>query len=255
MNGSGCSRGLTIIRIGRLLALAASLAAILVLSVGARAESGGPSASSGSALVDSLGREILAFEGIPRRSGVDIAADLDGAQRASKAAEQDQAAASALVIVMKARVEVIKQVIDVAKARLDLAKKEKREAEMARLERLREQEEREMSFLDRLAELHQAVADHAKARKDLADARVDAFQLENELEARRVAIQSVAPEVPTGTMEKPARDLEKRALEAMGEVASREQDVAGKDKDITERRMSLFELADEYRQFLQQPRK
>jgi hypothetical protein len=222
----------------------------------AQPQPGGVIRSTRGALVDSLGREILAYEGIQRRSAADIAHDLDEAQRASTQADQDRAAASQLVKVMESRVEVVNQMIDVAKAQLDLAKKEKREADASRLEALRKQEELGMKYLQRLVDLQQAITDQAAARKDLADARVSAFQLENELEARRTALHSIPTGDPVASsMEKPVRDLEQRTLDKMSEVASKEQDVSAKDEGIVERRIAVFEVTGDYREFLQQPQK
>jgi hypothetical protein len=243
-------------RAGHLFLFVSATLTLLGPSAKGQSVGGGQLNASGVALVDSLGKEVLDFEGVQRRAASDIAHDLDAAQQASTAAEQDRAAAIQLVNVMKARVEVVKQTIDVTKAQLDLAKKEKREADATRLDGVRKREELQMSFLDRLAQLEQALADQAAARKDLSDSRIAALKLENDLEARRVALRSLAPgDKVSPTMEKPVMELEGHALEAISEVASREQDVSGKDKDITERRIAVFEVTKQYRELLQQPQR
>jgi hypothetical protein len=225
-----------------------ALAIVLVCLMTPRAGAQTTPAPADTVATSAMAREIVSFECVEARSQGDVARDVDAAKGDKAAAETELATARQIEISAKGRVEIAKGVRDVTKAQLDLAKKEKRDADVLRLESLKKRQELELKFLGQLAGVRSASVDRAAARKDLAETRQKAYEFELLLLERRAALRSLPHGDPAApAREKEMREAEHKTLEARSDVAARSKDLADKEKDLADRHVDLCELAGEYR--------
>jgi hypothetical protein len=202
--------------------------------------------------VDATGtnvKEITSFECVEPRPEGEIRQDLDASKEEKSAAEARLAAARQSAVSAKGRVEIAKGARDVTKSQLDLAKKEKRDADVLRLESLKKRQDLEVKFYEKVADVQNAAVERLGAIKDLAEARQKTCELELLLLDRRAAFQGLPAGDPSApAKEKEMRETERKTLDAMNDLAGKGKDLGGKEKDLAEKRTDLYEVVTEYRQ-------
>lgn len=202
--------------------------------------------------VDATGanvKEITSFECVEPRPDGEIRQELDAAKGDKSAAEAKLATARQSEVSAKGRVEIAKGARDLTKSQLDLAKKEKREADVLRLESLKKRQDLEVKFYEKLASVQTATVAHLNSVKDAAEARQKSCELELLLLERRAAFHGLPAGDPGApAKEKEMRETERKTLDAMSDRAARDKDAADKEKDLAEKRTDLYEVVTEYRQ-------
>jgi hypothetical protein len=194
-------------------------------------------AESRAAALRSLGFvEILSPRSVDR-----IQREIEEAKVDQREADAEYSEQQGLESQVKAMVEVKKQEVSTLDAQRKLAEKSKQEAEVATFEAEKKDAERHKQFLEKRVSLHQAERDAAKARKNLAEARQKALEIELQLSNRRMDRAAGSDAAASMRNENVVRDLERRVLEAQRVEADRERQLADKHQDIAKRRLELYQ--------------
>jgi hypothetical protein len=148
----------------------------------------------------------------------------------------------------KAHIEVKKKEIELTKSRIDAAKKQQNAVDADAFESQKKVLELELKLLERRAQLYAAEVELGEAVRDAARARAKANEREMDLALKRQEIAALSRgALSQGTVAQALQlsaqlhDLEKKALEAMRDMAGKEADTAQKEKKIAERRLAILE--------------
>jgi chromosome segregation ATPase len=179
---------------------------------------------------------------VPPR-GIDrIEADLELVKNDARFRDADKAAATDHRARAEAETEVKKHEISTIEARMKLADKEKNQAEKSSLAAQKKVAEQERQLLERRAELAKTEIDVADKRAEFARASRTALESELELARQRDARSRLAAaDSQAAHLDAVILELSRKVLEAQRDRADVEANVAGKEKQLSERRLAVLQ--------------
>lgn len=167
----------------------------------------------------------------------------DEAKRLEESSATELSAAREREARYRSKADIRKSEIDATKSRIGLARKDKNKEAQATLEATKKRQELEAQLYQKMAEMEKTNGQAADAARLYARARQNSCDVLADLSARYYQRQSLlgggAPEKLV-QMERQVRETEKKALEVLKEVASRQNDWTGRQKDLVDRRMDAF---------------
>ncbi len=182
---------------------------------------------------------------IPARSMSEIAADIDDANRTKQLAVDRKTQSENRLREIENAIETRKVSLKDTDRKKDDAKKAKRESELIALQIEAKANQQAIDLLNKLKDLRKAEIEEAETETKLSDVEVQVYQLENELQVKRIQYDSLtaagASDLTRTTAQQVLRELEVRLLKLQNEQAAATQKVASKQKDIVARRMKLHE--------------
>jgi len=183
---------------------------------------------------------------VPSRAPEAIRQDLASAESMAGTGGADLVFAQGRLGEAKAQVEVRKSEIEALKAKVKLAKEQKNEAEQANLELQVKGQELHLAALEARKEMREAEAELAEARRKAAQARSAFCNQELDLVGKR---DDLRRESASGggaanidalvRLQIEVRDLERRGLEALKDIAEKDKAVAEKAASVLEKRLKL----------------
>lgn len=167
----------------------------------------------------------------------------DEAKRLEESSATDLSAAKEREARYRSKADIRKSEIDATKSRIELAKKDKNKEAQSTLEATKKRQELEQQLYQKMAEMEKTKGQAADAARLYARARQNSCDILADLSAKYYQRQSLlgggAPEKLV-QMERQVRETEKKALEVLKDVASRQNDWTNKQKDLVDRRMDAF---------------
>ncbi len=178
----------------------------------------------------------------------DIQYDHDVAVSKKAAAETREASANFFQTRAITKIKIKESEMDALKARIDQAKSERNDVRRNQLEAERKFADVEKKLLERREQLRRQEISFAKAEIEFHDAEIKAYQ--NELELARVRLQRVDidRDEPSDErfesawkLDQAIRDLEGKTLDAKGEAAHKQQDLAKQSVEIFDARKRVWQ--------------
>lgn len=227
------------------------VAALLALPSAPRAQGAGSSLSGDSTKTATMpvptasptGIDIQMSDIVAAPSNDELKKTKDEAKRLEESSATELGAAREREGRYRAKVEIRKSEIEATKSRIDLAKKDKNKDAQATLEATKKRQELEQQLYQKMAEMEKTNGQVADAARLYARARQNSCDVLADLSAKYYQRQSLlgggAPEKLV-QMERQVRETEKKALEVLKDVASKQNDWTSKQKDLVDRRMDAF---------------
>ena len=129
---------------------------------------------------------------------------------------------------------------DALKTKINAAKKEKREPDKLALEAQQKQLDLVEDYLKKWKAIREAELDVAKAQKDLVDSEMKVYRSEADLKKKVDDMRSAGPENPNlGKIVLEGTKAGEDTLKQMETMASKNEDVAGRMKRLSQRRLEL----------------
>jgi chromosome segregation ATPase len=218
--------------------LAISLVTVLILAIPLATPSAHASAVPG-VLPETSPDSLLVL--LPPRAVDTAQQDLAAVEARGDAANADLVSAQGRLAVAKAQVEVRKSEIETIKTKVKLAKEQKNQTEQADLELQIKGKTLQLKMLEARRDMRDAEAGLADARRQAAQTGAAFFKKELELLARRAdllrtnsARDGAANLDGLVRLQSEIRDLERRCIEIL-------KDVADKEKSVSEREITLLD--------------
>lgn len=178
----------------------------------------------------------------------DIQYDYDVAVSKKAAAETREASARFFQTRAVTKIKIKESEMDALKARVDQAKSERNDVQRNQLEAERKFADVEKDLLERREQLRQREIAFAKAEIEYHDAEIKAYERELELarvRAQRVDIDRDQPSderfEAAWKLDQTVRDLEGKTLDAKGEVAHKQRDLAKQSVEIFDARKRVWQ--------------
>ncbi len=182
---------------------------------------------------------------IPARSLQEISNDIDNATADKQLALNRNIQAVNRLNEIEFAIETRELSIRDINRRKDDAGNINRKAEEASLKMEAKANEEAIDLLKRLRDLRRAEVEVAKAEEEYADMTIRTFQMESELQSKRVDYNWLSLGNADGLTQNTAyqvlRGLEVNLLKLQQDLANTMQKVASKQKDVVNRRMKLHE--------------
>ncbi len=186
---------------------------------------------------------------LPPRPAEAIRQDLTDSEAAEGAANADMVFAQGRLGEARAHVEVRKSEIEATRSRVKLAKEHKNKSEQTNHERQVKAQELQLKVLEARKAMREAEVDLADARRKAGQAQAAFFKRELELLGKRDDLQQMVSAPAGGAnldglirIQGEIRDLEKRCLEILKDVAANHKKVAETELGLLDRRLKLYEV-------------
>lgn len=182
---------------------------------------------------------------IPTRSVQEITTDLDNAKATKQLAMNHNIQAGQRLTEIERAIQDRETTIDDINRREDDAKDRKHSDEVKSLKIESKANKQAIDLLKRLKQLREAEMDVAKEEENHADMTIRAFQMESELNTKRTEhnwqSEVIQGDLTQNTSYQVISELEVNLLKLQQELASLNQKVASKQKDVVKQRMKLHE--------------
>jgi hypothetical protein len=225
--------------------LGASLATLLILASPLTTRSACASAVAG-VLPDAAPDSLMTL--LPPRAADAVNQELAQAGAMESAGNADLISAQGRLAEAKARVDVCASEIEAIKARIKLAKEQKNSTEQAGLEQQVKAKGLQLDVLKARVEMRNAEVAFADARRLMAQTQSGFLKKELELIGKRGDLLRLGS-APGGTanldgitrLQIEIRDLERRGIEILKEVAEKEKNAAEDEASVLDKRLKLQE--------------
>lgn len=228
-----------------ILVLEVSLLAFLILVCPLTTRSARASAVPG-VLPDASPDSLLTL--LPSRAADIVQGDLAAAEAREGAGNADLASSQGCLGVARAHVEVRKREIEMIKAKVKLAKEQKNQTEQANLELQIKSRALQLKMLEARRDMRDAEVSLAEARRKAAQTQSGFFRKELELIGMRAdllrttSVREGAANVDgLVRLQGEIRDLERRCIEILKDVADKEKSVAESETNLLDKRLRVYE--------------
>ncbi|MBP6875519.1 MAG: hypothetical protein KBD56_05570 [Candidatus Eisenbacteria bacterium] len=184
---------------------------------------------------------------LPPRAADAVNQDLALAGTAQTDRDAELVAAQSRVGEAKANVKVCESEIETIKAMIKLAKERKDKTEEANLAQKQKTKERQLEMLKARKDLRDAETSLAEARRAMAQAQAGFYRKELELIEKRMALQEQSG-MAVGTnldallrLQREIRNLERRCLEILKDVADKEKKAAEDEGNVVDKRLKVLQ--------------
>ena len=185
---------------------------------------------------------------LPPRAVDTVRQDLAIADALEGTANTDMIGAQGRMGEAKAHVEVRKSEIEMLKAKVKLAKEQKNETEQANLELQVKAKELQLKMLEARRDMRDVEASLAEIRRKAAQTQSAFFKKEIELIGKRADLLQMTS-APAGVanldglvrLQGEIRELERRCLEILKDVADKEKSAAESEMNLLDKRMKVYE--------------
>ena len=182
---------------------------------------------------------------IPERGQDQISTDIDNAKATRQLAQDRKVQADARLKEIESAIDARKDELKATEKRKEDAKKGKRESESIALQSELKATKQAVDLLIRLKELRKAEIDEAKVCSDLSEVEIRLFEMEKELQGKRVEhatqVISGAGDLTRITNQQVLKELEVRLLKLQKEQADLTQKLASKQQELIKQRMKLHD--------------
>ena len=184
--------------------------------------------------------ELIATPIVPLRAPKDIQEDLKATDNGMVQADKAIAGAQARIKESEGWLAALKGEMDGLKGKANIAKKEKREADKLTLEAQLKQLELVEEYLKKTKSIRDAELDFGRARKEQAGAERKVYEAESGLNSKVAAIKSAGPQAANlSKLVVEGAEAGEKVLKLIKEMADKNEDAAGRMKQLAERRIEL----------------
>ena len=186
--------------------------------------------------------ELIRTPIVPPRNSEDIQEDRSAAEKDMQQIDKAIPDAQARIKEADGWMAKLKVEMDGVKTKINAAKKDKRDADKVTLEAQQKQLQLVEDYLKKMKAIREAELDLAKAQKDLVTSELKTYQAESDLQKKAAAMKATDPKAPGAAKAVlDAAQAGENTLKVMKDMASKNEDVAGRAKRLADRRLELVQ--------------